>query len=214
MTSNRSPEVPPWLRQHFQKYSLQLPHFEASWYGPIDKLLNVVFHEPHFMVKPQAKLRTTVPSPSHNANDPGQAMQLDSESTARASLDSQNAYVLPSTKHNPNWVSPDFILVVVSEEGTQHIPLACIEVKRTDTSNFKSVDQILRYMAMLDGKGPHPAFVGFLITGPTFQLFYQDGNASSEVLSTVEHLEGTLRDLADRFYGEEQKREMLFKKGK
>lgn len=63
--------VPEWLVKRFAAIYAKPPHYEASYYGPINMFLTVYFPAgDHYLVKPQARLR--------QPSSPGERVSIDS----------------------------------------------------------------------------------------------------------------------------------------
>ncbi|KIJ32082.1 hypothetical protein M422DRAFT_36009 [Sphaerobolus stellatus SS14] len=128
------------LANRFEFLAANAPHFEASWYGPIDKLLNTVFHDPEFMVKPQPRFRQSPSAPSSQASTQSAHSQVSttttgtaesSEQSVQVSLDSYNAKI---TK-KPGAASriPDFAVVKLGEDANHcpnDVPVIVMEIKK------------------------------------------------------------------------------------
>jgi hypothetical protein len=124
------PQIPAW-KERLQWLHPHPPRYEASWYGPIDKLANHIFADDCFMVKPQAKLR---PNP---LADEIHDLDLPFEDEG-FSIDSIGAQVVTGT-----FFEPDFIIVLVDDD--RDVPLVCIEVKKESESFVALAFQIQDY---------------------------------------------------------------------
>lgn len=91
------PKIPAW-KQRLHELHLNPPRYEASWYGPLDKLANHVFAADCFMVKPQPKIRRSALPDDGDDNQPFEDEGL--------SLDSMGT---PVTRDC--YFEPDFIIV-------------------------------------------------------------------------------------------------------
>ncbi|GBE82900.1 hypothetical protein SCP_0412870 [Sparassis crispa] len=183
------PAIPAWLRARFRQMSLYPPSLEASWYGPIDRLANLVFSDDHYMVKPQTKLRESVyagEEPNDEEPDdeePDDEETDDDESSDEGSdeevhnaelwqeglsTDSMGKVVQALSRDTKVYI-PDFVVVLC--DGIRDIPVMCIEVKKNDESQESSIIQLREYMSIIGGKDPHEDFVGMLVLGGRFYTF-------------------------------------------
>lgn len=189
----------PWIPERLRKLGLQNdgsgPHYEASYYGPIDKMANVIFSGENYMVKLQAKLRkTAVPAPQ--IENPGVPVFDDYEEETN-SLDSFNASVI--TNEGP--LEPDFLIVRVDKDGVVGNTsgdqiVACIEVKRSFDLLETAERQINNYLKILAEKEPHRAFRGILVMGPvtySYTVKKRVGSPDGQGRPTHNHLEEVLR---------------------
>jgi hypothetical protein len=118
--------VPNWLEGRFASLSGQSPHYEASYYGPINMLLTTYFPAADgFNVKPQPRLRSLV------ANQ-GQ----------RISIDSYGGSVGTSSD-DP---IPDFLVSIGSSKLGKDVPILIYEVKRSDEEETEAGIQMDRYI--------------------------------------------------------------------
>ncbi|KAL0957737.1 hypothetical protein HGRIS_001515 [Hohenbuehelia grisea] len=46
------------IRTRIEAICLRPPRYENSYYGPLDKIINIIFSDPKFLNKPQALLRS------------------------------------------------------------------------------------------------------------------------------------------------------------
>ncbi|KAG0699812.1 hypothetical protein DFH29DRAFT_1070487 [Suillus ampliporus] len=189
-------QVPAW-KECLNQLHLNPPHYEASWYGALDKLVNQVFAEDCFMVKPQPKLRRTAPVGEHNDND---NQPFEDEGF---SIDSMGAPVL-----SDSYYEPDFIIVLVDDD--RDIPLLCIEVKKEGESYDAARFQLRNYIEVLALKDPHDEFVAILVLGGTFYRYSASGRraptADGMGWETAENLEESFEKVAKRVLREEGKR--------
>jgi hypothetical protein len=117
--------IPPWLLARFNAIYTNPPHYEASYYGPVNSLLTVYFPAADgFMVKPQARLRQP-PTPG-----------------GRTSIDSQGQKV--GTFDDDG--NPDFLVNIGSAQLHHDIPLLIYELKKHGESFADAVAQIDRYV--------------------------------------------------------------------
>ncbi|KAG9078343.1 hypothetical protein FRC06_008413 [Ceratobasidium sp. 370] len=129
------PPPPNELLQRIASLQNEPPHYEASWYGPLNALLQYYFRlAQRWMIKPQAVIRDAAPIPSP-------ATSIDSYDRA---VDDQPDY-------------PDFIVCNYSANGRDDRIKLIIEVKagnrRADVRRGRR--QMLRYLQEMDsGLGP------------------------------------------------------------
>jgi hypothetical protein len=65
-----SPAPPPWLARCITNLGQKLPHYEASWYGPLNCFLHgYLSPKEGFLIKPQPKLRPTWDNNADDFND-------------------------------------------------------------------------------------------------------------------------------------------------
>ncbi|KAL6308546.1 hypothetical protein BKA93DRAFT_763069 [Sparassis latifolia] len=150
--------------------SLHPPSMEASWYGPIDRLANIIFSDDRCMVKPQTKLRASAHEEADDEESEGSDEEEQDEEFWKEgfSTDSMGKAVEASSRHTTVYI-PDF--VVVLSDGIRDIPLMCIEVKKNNESQVSSIGQLRKYMMILGDKDPHEDFVGMLVLGGRFYTF-------------------------------------------
>ncbi|KAG1805666.1 uncharacterized protein BJ212DRAFT_1390878 [Suillus subaureus] len=188
------PKIPAW-KQRLHQLHLNPPHYEASWYGPIDKLANQVFAADCFMVKPQPKIRPSAP--------PGDAdgeLLVEEEGL---STDSMGTPVLPTS-----YFELDFVIVLVDD--ARDIPLVCIEVKKEGESHKSAGSQLYYYIEALTSKDPHDEFVAMLVLGGKFYCYSASGRrartAGGEGWETAEDLEGIFEKVVKGVLGGKGKR--------
>ena len=118
--------TPPWLLTRFDAIYAAPPHYEASYYGPINALLTVHFPAADgFLVKPQARLRQP-PKPG-----------------GRTSTDSQGQLV--GTFDDDG--NPDFLVGIGSPHLHCDIPRLIYEVKREGESVSAVAAQMDSYIS-------------------------------------------------------------------
>jgi hypothetical protein len=150
--------TPPWLLNRFQALYRNPPHYEASYYGPVNALLNVHFPAADgFLVKPQARLR--------------QPPKLG----GRTSIDSVGQLV--GTFDDDG--NPDFLVSYGSAQLHQDVPLLIYEVKTEGMSFEAAAAQLDRYITW--GKdyqrqvtGTEKKIWGVLVIGSQSYIFYLD----------------------------------------
>ncbi|KAG2107333.1 hypothetical protein BD769DRAFT_132873 [Suillus cothurnatus] len=179
------PQIPAW-KERLQWLHPHPPLYEASWYGPIDKLANHIFADDYSMVKSQAKIR---PSPlADKIDDP----PFEDEGL---SIDSMGAQVVTGT-----FFEPDFIIVLVDDD--RDVPLVCIEVKKESESFMTSAFQIQHYTDLLAKKQPHEEFVAILVLGGKFYSYSVSGRRARSPRGagweTSEDLEQAFEKVAKR----------------
>ncbi|KAG9079759.1 hypothetical protein FRC06_007501, partial [Ceratobasidium sp. 370] len=129
------PPPPNELLQRIASLQNESPHYEASWYGPLNALLQYYFQlAQRWMIKPQAGIRRAAPTPG-----PG------------TSIDSYDRAV----DERPD--QPDFIVCNYGANGRDDRIKLIIEVKagnrRADVRHGRR--QILWYLQVMDrGLGP------------------------------------------------------------
>ncbi|KAG1815054.1 uncharacterized protein BJ212DRAFT_1359160 [Suillus subaureus] len=170
------PKIPPW-KQRLHELHLNPPHYEASWYGPLDKLANHVFAVDCFMVKPQPKIRRSAPPNDANNGQPFEDEGL--------SIDSMGTPVIPDT-----YFEPDFIIVHVKKKG----------------GSYQSAGvQLHEYIEVLASKDPHDDFVGILVLGGKFYCFSVHGRRAptpgGDGWETADNLEGVFEKVAKGVLG-------------
>jgi hypothetical protein len=117
--------IPPWLLARFNAIYTDPPHYEASYYGPVNSLLTVYFPAADgFMVKPQARLWQ---SPT-----PGGCTSIDSQGQQVGTFDDDG--------------NPDFLVNIGSTHLHRDIPLLIYELKKHGESFSDAVAQIDRYI--------------------------------------------------------------------
>lgn len=117
--------VPNWLLGRFDSLYLHPPHYEASYYGPINMLMTTFFPSArHFLVKPQARLRDP-PTPG-----------------GRSSNDSYGQTVGISDRDG----NPDFLVCKGSSALDADVPFLIYEIKRHEDDDVASSVQMERYM--------------------------------------------------------------------
>lgn len=117
--------IPNWLLGRFDSLYQKPPHYEASYYGPINMMLTTFFPSAkRFLVKPQARLR--------NPPAPG----------GRTSSDSYGQIVGTSDKDG----NPDFLVSTGTSALDSDVPFLIYEIKRDDEDEFLSAIQMERYM--------------------------------------------------------------------
>ena len=118
-------DIPNWLLNRFDALYLQPPHYEASYYGPINMLLTTFFtSQKGFLVKPQARLRDP-PSPG-----------------GRTSSDSYGQTVGTSDKDG----NPDFLVSTATSMLHCDVPFLIYEIKRDDQDEILASRQMDRYI--------------------------------------------------------------------
>jgi len=122
-------DIPGWLLERFNANFEEDPHYEASYYGPINMLLTSYFPATNnFIVKPQARLQMLAP--------PG----------VQGSRDSYGRNVIALAVDH----QPDFVVCKVLEKRGQvpavDVPLLILEAKRGVRPSGSSEAQIERYM--------------------------------------------------------------------
>lgn len=182
MAPTRVVTFPPWLVGRFQTMFTNPPHFEASWYGPINAILNLFFPVTEgFLVKPQPRLRPPnldaipVDEPLENADDEHEEMISVSINTSVDFSDLSADF-----SFDPSAVSydshgdlvgfggdyiPDFIAVNGTSSGNDDVPLCVVEVKRPQDSMKTSQEQVSYYLERTAYKNPSPDLVALLIMG-------------------------------------------------
>ncbi|KIJ24725.1 hypothetical protein M422DRAFT_72322 [Sphaerobolus stellatus SS14] len=143
------------LKKRFEYISGASPHYEASWYGPINKLANAVFCDAQFMVKPQPRIRGERPPNS------------------QSSLDSYNIQVGVDGTHDK---IPDFIIVKMRDDAghPKDIPLLVIEVKKDDANLSAAKGQLRFYLNEMQKKGDADCR-GILVVGSVMWNFLPTG---------------------------------------
>jgi|ERR1700691_4585346 hypothetical protein len=117
--------VPQWLLARFNAIYKDPPHYEASYYGPVNALLTAYFPPVDgFLVKPQTRLRQP-PAPG-----------------GRTSTDSQGQQV--GTFDNDG--NPDFLVSIGSAQLHHDIPLLICELKKEEYSTTIAGAQMDRYV--------------------------------------------------------------------
>lgn len=194
--------APEWISERLQQLVLQGgeqgPHFEASYYGPIDGMADSIFSGSEYMVKPQAKIRPT--APPTGAGRPIR-VRRNEQGPMRRSVDSYNAEVTD----NVGLFEPDFLIVRVDTQRGLGGPqgdkiVACIEVKQDDSQSLLARHQLQVYLGTLDGKSTCKCPRGILILGKvTYEFntkFRKMPTPGGEGLSTANDLEMVFRRLA------------------
>ncbi|CAA7263103.1 unnamed protein product [Cyclocybe aegerita] len=162
------PDVPYWIQQRIKRYGEDPIRYEAKLYGPLDKLLNRVFPDDQFMVKPQSVIRPNATRKPEEGDDWGD----------QYSIDSYDKPVLPASERKRK--EPDFVVVKASDdpEEISDVVVACLEVKKHNLELNKKKDEVLRniwqlreYISILSGKQCHNAFRGVLVSGKNFYGF-------------------------------------------
>lgn len=140
--SNKLAAIPAWLAQRIDALDKAVvededtgnraPRYEASWYGPTNSILCVVFApELSFIVKPQSRLRNSVPS-----NKPVKP---------RTSTDSYNEPV----ERNKSDPVPDFIVAKSAPSLHNDKHFLVLEVKRAEESQQDAASQLDIYTTWL-----------------------------------------------------------------
>jgi hypothetical protein len=114
----------PWLLGRFNEIRTHPPHYESSYYGPINMLLTTYFPaRDGFIVKPQTRLRWG-PGPQ-----------------GRTSTDSYGQSVGISNED----INPDFLVSIGTPRADSDVPLLIVEVKREGEDFGEAALQIDRY---------------------------------------------------------------------
>jgi hypothetical protein len=155
--------VPEWLLKRFAAVYAKPPHYEASYYGPINMFLTVYFPAgDHYLVKPQARLR--------QPSSPGE----------RVSIDSNGQEV--GTRNDDG--NPDFLVSIGSSELSNDVPLLIYEVKREDSGDTEAAQQMDRYinwaMQYLSVLLPHASrkIWAVLVTGSKSDVYMMEQGSS------------------------------------
>ncbi|KIM72815.1 hypothetical protein PILCRDRAFT_15794 [Piloderma croceum F 1598] len=155
--------VPEWLLKRFAAVYAKPPHYEASYYGPINMFLTVYFPAGyHYLVKPQARLR--------QPSSPGE----------RVSIDSNGQEV--GTRNDDG--NPDFLVSIGSSELSNDVPLLIYEVKREDSGDTEAAQQMDRYinwaMQYLSVLLPHASrkIWAVLVTGSKSDIYMMEQGSS------------------------------------
>ena len=157
--------TPEWLLGRFEALYKDPPHYEASYYGPINGLLTVHFPVADgFLVTPQARLRQPP------------------KGEGRTSIDSVGQVV--GTFDDDG--SPDFVVSYGSAELHQDVPLLIYEVKNEDTSFESTAAQMDRYIAwgkeyQGQAQGAEREIWGVLVIGSKSNIFYLDPKSLKQV---------------------------------
>jgi hypothetical protein len=171
--------------------------YEASLYGPLDRLLNHIFpQEQTFLIKPQGALRKTI--------DP---QPVDIQPGTRASIDSMNGPVLSRStvagQGRQEVLAPDFIVVKAGPHYGDDVPLAIVEVKNHWSGNPSAEDvfQMYKYMVNISAKSPANDFRGYLVIKRTTYVYGLPVGQNTfppllDTISTLEDLKGHLEILA------------------
>jgi hypothetical protein len=150
------------------------PHIEASYYGPVNAALIIMFKVLRFIVKPQGKLRQDVPAPAppqfqpghvhpHGAGSAGSYKEITASSRQQPGIES-------------NLLEPDFIVALPGELNDANPPLhsdtlvTVVEVKRDSADHTASVKKMINYMTRCV-KDHVPPLKGFLIERNQTSLF-------------------------------------------
>lgn len=125
MNVNPPVVVPDWLLDRFDALYAMPPHYEASYYGPVNMLLTTFFPATmRFLVKPQARIREP-PVPG-----------------GRTSNDSYGQTVGTSDKDG----NPDFLVSTGTAALDSDVPFLIYEVKPGEEDEIESQVQMERYM--------------------------------------------------------------------
>jgi len=117
--------IPQWLLDRFKAIYTNAPHYEASYYGPMNSLLTVYFPAADgFMVKPQARLR--------QAPTPGARTSIDSQGQRVGTFDTDG--------------NPDFLVGIGSAKLHCDIPLLIYELKKEGESFADVAPQMDEYI--------------------------------------------------------------------
>jgi len=168
-------QVPNWLLHRFKAVYHEPPHYESSYYGPINMLLTTYFPAVDgYLVKPQARLRQP-PSPG-----------------ARTSIDSTGQKV--GTRSDDG--NPDFLVSKGSPTLDADVPLLIYEVKRHDVGDAEAAHQIDRYiewgMQYLSQLGsPMGRMRAVLVIGSKSKLFMLEWGPQSQAVHGVHDLDTT-----------------------
>jgi hypothetical protein len=167
-------------------------HYEASFYGPIKRLLTHVFPlRQQFMVKPQPKLHPVAGMPLPHS---------EAESGARVSIDSMNNVTQSRQAGRVSPDEPDFIVIKAGFEYGGDLVLAVVEVKKRDGLTALDWDQTLRYMHNISHKKPAPDLKVYLVTGATTYslqlLMGENMEPISYKFATVTGLKSSLEGIA------------------
>jgi len=138
--------------------------YESSWYGPLNKMTNLIFHGPVLMVKPQSTIRETVEHAGSGSED-----EFNDEGT---SVDSMGAPVIRG-----GFLQPDFLIAIVPEDGNLYGDelVCCIEVKKDREGKRCTEVQMRKYLEWLSKKKPHDATRGILILGSITYVYNIQG---------------------------------------
>ena len=127
--------VPGELRERLRRLGLQRVHYEHSWYGPLNKLFNVIFSGPRWMVKPQPPFRQ-------------EAAELSDEADPDTSISSYGVVVEHAAKF------PDFAICQYTRSLTGDTLHAVVEVK-SDASDYSlNCLQLGQYLDSQGGVAP------------------------------------------------------------
>ena len=157
--------TPEWLLGRFEALYKDPPHYEASYYGPINGLLTVHFPVADgFLVTPQARLRQPP------------------KGEGRTSIDSVGQVV--GTFDDDG--SPDFVVSYGSAERHRDVPLLIYEVKNEDTSFGSTAAQMDRYIAwgkdyQEQVRGAEREIWAVLVMGSKSNIFYLDPKSLKQV---------------------------------
>jgi hypothetical protein len=168
-------QLPNWLLRRFNAVYHEPPHYESSYYGPINMLLTTYFPAMDgYLVKPQARLRQP-PSPG-----------------ARTSIDSTGQTV--GTRSDDG--NPDFLVSKGSPTLDADVPLLIYEVKRHDVGDAEAAHQIDRYiewgMQYLNHLGsPMGRMRAVLVIGSKSKLFMLDWGPQSQAVHAEYDLDTT-----------------------
>jgi len=153
-----------WLLDRFEAIYVNPPHYEASYYGPINALLTVHFPAAdRFLVKPQARLR--------QPPTPGQRTSIDSVGQRVGTFDNDG--------------NPDFLISFGSPQLHQDIPLLIYEVKQEKESFTEAAGQMDGYISWAKEyqrqvTGTPPPIWAVLVIGSESYIFFLDP-ASNQV---------------------------------
>ncbi|RDB27187.1 hypothetical protein Hypma_004410 [Hypsizygus marmoreus] len=183
--------VPVWLRKRLRALcnsgATKRPHFESSWYGPINGVSYTVFTvKDGFIIKPQAKFRDKVSPPSSVI--PGRSNSV-SSNTSNMSTSSYNVEARPRTEPGPeaDILEPDFVICIAGSSLTGDKIVYIIEIKRGDEDAFKASEQITHYVkrAVSTGAMISTGIVGLLVLGSeTFRIKVTDAGSVEIVVDT------------------------------
>ncbi|KAL4257837.1 hypothetical protein AB1N83_010200 [Pleurotus pulmonarius] len=176
----------PPIRIRIRAIARYPPHFENSYYGPLDKFLNLIFSGPHFIIKPQALLRMeeetkSTPAPINldieaandeyhdgeldyvvddGHNDEGSDDDSDDENPlADTSVDSYNIAV----GHRGTNRFPDFVTCFFEGDIGSDVIRLVIEVKAHDYTLTTAVEQLEDYLELAGPRSQNERLHGVLI---------------------------------------------------
>ena len=136
--------VPGELREHLRQLGLHRIHYEHSWYGPLNKLFNIIFLGPRWMVKPQPPFRQEAP-------------ELSDEADPDTSISSYGVVVEHTAKF------PDFTTRQYTRSLTGDTLHAVVEVKSDAPDYGLNCLQLVQYLDSQGGIAPDA--IGISIAG-------------------------------------------------